>query len=131
MLTFFRSISIVGLTAGALALGGCATREQVEHAQATADQAVSQAQAASAAAQHAQSAADAAAGSAQRAQATADTATGEVQKIDTRLVTVEGDVDHLTHHHEHGSWENVGMKHHRMHRMPKHKQAAATSGTAN
>jgi GAF domain-containing protein len=132
MPTWIKSVSIIGLTVGALALGGCATREEVEHAQATADQAVSQAQAANAAAQHAQSAADAAAGAAQRAQTSVDGLGSDVQKIDTRLVSVEGDVDHLTHHHEHGTWENVGVKHGKLHRMPKHKQAsAAPSSTAN
>lgn len=131
MMTLIRSISIIGLTAGALTLGGCATREQVEHAQATADQAVSQAQAANASAQRAQMAADAAAGAAQRAQTTADMVGGEVQKIDTRLVSAESDLDHLTHHHEHGSWDNVGVEHKQLHRMPKHKQAAATTPTAS
>jgi outer membrane protein OmpA-like peptidoglycan-associated protein len=67
--------------AGAMALSGCATVESVEKAQATADQALSQAQAASAAAKHAQDTADAAGGSAaaaasaaQAAQARADAA---------------------------------------------------------
>ena len=127
MLTLIRSVSIIALTAGALALGGCATREDVAHAQATADQAVSQAQAANAAAQRAQSAADAAAGAAQRAQASTDTLSSGVQKMDARLVSVEGDVDHLAHHHEHGTLADVGVKHGTLHRMPKHKQAAATS----
>lgn len=131
MLRLVRSVSIMGLIAGALALGGCATREEVEHAQATADQAMSQAQAANAAAGRAQTAADTADMAAQTAQAAADTANGEVQKIDTRLVSVEGDVDHLAHHHEHGTMANVGVKHGKLHRMPKHQQADATTSGAS
>src|SRR5512140_2261130 len=48
-----------------LLLSGCATKEEAEHAQATADHAMSQAQAATSAAQHAQSTADVAASAAQ------------------------------------------------------------------
>jgi hypothetical protein len=55
----------------------------------------------------------------------------EVQKIDTRLVSAEGDLDHLTHYHEHGTWDNVGVTHSKLHRMPKQKQAAAETNKGN
>lgn len=105
MLRFVRSVSIVGLMAGSLALGGCATQEAVEHAQATADQALSTAQAAETAAHNAQS--------------TADNAASAAQSANARLDKVEADVDHLAHHHEHGTWRDVGVKHGKHHRMPK------------
>jgi len=73
------TISLVGLMAGALALGGCATQEAVEHAQATADQAMMTAQAAGSAAQRAQSTADGATSAAQMAQSTADGAASAAQ----------------------------------------------------
>jgi outer membrane protein OmpA-like peptidoglycan-associated protein len=60
-------ITLAGLMSGALVLGGCATQDAVDHAQAAADAAQHSADAAAAAAQ-------AAAGGAQRAQSTADTA---------------------------------------------------------
>ena len=112
MLRFVRSVSIVGLMAGSLALGGCATQEAVEHAQATADQALSTAQTAETAAHNAQSTADNAASAAQ-------TAAADAQKANARLDKVEADVDHLAHHHEHGTWRDVGVKHGKHHRMPK------------
>ena len=105
MLRFVRSVSIVGLMAGSLALGGCATQEAVEHAQATADQALSTAQAAETAAHNAQN--------------TADSAASAAQSANARLDKVEADVDHLAHHHEHGTWRDVGVKHGKHHRMPK------------
>ncbi|MEY4966013.1 MAG: hypothetical protein RL274_1596 [Pseudomonadota bacterium] len=82
-----RSVSIIGLVAGGLSLGGCATREAVQNAQATADRALAQAQGATTAAQSAASAAQAAASAAQAANA--------------RLYPVEGNLDHLMNHHEH------------------------------
>jgi len=105
MLGLARSISVVGLMAGALALGGCATQEAVEHAQATADQALSAAHDAGSAAHQAQS--------------TADANASAIKATDARLDTVAADVDHLAHHHEHGTWRDVGVKHPRHHRMPK------------
>jgi outer membrane murein-binding lipoprotein Lpp len=103
---------MVGVMAGALSLAGCATQEAVEHAQATADQALGQANTATTAAQRAQSTADGAASAAAAAQA-------DATKANTRLDTVESNLDHLMHHHEHGSWKNVGVKHGKFHRMPK------------
>lgn len=111
MLTSLKSASAVGLLAGALLLGGCATKEEVEHAQATADQAMS-------AAQRAQSTADSATSAAQAAGSTAQAAAADAQKANTRLDTVESNVDHLMHHHEHGTFRNVGVRHGPLQRMP-------------
>ncbi len=93
-----RGMSVIAL-GGGLLLGGCATKEAVEHAQATADQALSQAQ---------------------RAQSTADGAAGAAQRANARLDRDESNLDHLMHHHEHGTWKNVGVKHGKLHRMPRH-----------
>lgn len=112
MLRLVRSVSIAGLMAGALALGGCATQEAVEHAQATADQALSAAQEAGSAAH--------------RAQSTADANASAIKETNTRLDTVASDVDHLAHHHEHGTWRGVGVKHPRHHRMPKAEMPDST-----
>ena len=112
MYSLVKSASMIGLVAGALALAGCATTSSVEHAQATADQAMSQAQAAASAAQ--------------KAQSTADAAAADAQKANTRLNTVESDVDHLAHHHEHGTMKNVGVKHPAHKRMPKPEPATTT-----
>ncbi len=67
-------MSLAGLVATSMMLGGCATTDSVKRAQASADQAMQHAQAAEAAAQRAQSTADAAGAAAQRAQSTADAA---------------------------------------------------------
>ena len=112
MLRLVRSISIVGLMAGSLALGGCATQEAVEHAQATADHALAAAQDAGTAAHN--------------AQATADAATSAAQKANTRLDSVEADVDHLAHHHAHGTWQDVGVKPHKHHKHHHHMPAKET-----
>jgi len=72
----FTTASLAAVLASALALGGCATQEAVEHAQATADDAMTHAQASGAAAQKAQQTADAAASSAQAAGAAAQAAQG-------------------------------------------------------
>ena len=79
MLRQTAACSLAALMAGALALGGCATTDSVKQAQATADHALSQAQAANAAAAKAQSSADAAGAAAQHAQATADAANSAAQ----------------------------------------------------
>lgn len=105
MLRALRSISMIGLIAGVLALGGCATKEEVERAQATADSAMSHAQAGESAAQRAQSIANAAAADANLANA--------------RLDATVPHVEHLVHHHRHGTWKNVGTKRHKHYRMPK------------
>ena len=104
---------LVAIFGVGLLLSGCATKEEAEHAQATADHAMAHAQAAETAAQHAQSTADGAASAAQAAAA-------DATKANTRLDTVESNLDHLMHHHEHGTWKHVGVKHkHHRHRMPK------------
>jgi hypothetical protein len=79
MLRLTGRMALAGVMAGALAVSGCATTGSVEKAQATADQAMSAAQAAGAAAQRAQSTADAANAAAMRAQSTADSATSAAQ----------------------------------------------------
>ena len=113
MISLVKRASMIGLMAGALSLGGCATVESVRHAQDTADHAMAQAQSAEAAAQHAQSTADGAASAAHEAAA-------DATKANARLDTVESNVDHLMHHHEHGTWSDVGVKHkHHRHHMPK------------
>jgi hypothetical protein len=79
MLKIAGGIALAGLMSGSLVLGGCATIESKDHAQATADQATTAAQAANAAAQQAQSTADSAGAAAQRAQSTADAAASAAQ----------------------------------------------------
>lgn len=118
MLKFVKSAALVGAMAGALALGGCATQEAVEHAQATADHAMSAAQSAGAAAQHAQSTADGAASAAAAAAA-------DATKANTRLDTAESNLDHLMHHHEDKTWTNRGVKH------KKHGHNMPSTGTEN
>jgi len=113
-----RSVSIAGLVAGGLSLGGCATREAVQNAQATADRALSQAQGATTAAQSAASAAQSAASAAQSAASAAQAAASAAQAANARLYPVEGNLDHLMNHHEHGTWRNVGLKHGPFRRMP-------------
>lgn len=134
MLGLASRISLAGLMVGAVALGGCATVESVQHAQATADQALSQAQAAETAAQKAQGSADSAAAAAQaaqsaaqRAQSTADAAASAAQSAasaaqaaatdahnaNDRLDHLTPSVQHLAHHHRHHTWANVS--HHRRH----------------
>jgi hypothetical protein len=124
-------ISMAGLMAGALMLSGCASIDAVEHAQATADEAMTHAQAgeaaaaraqstadaAGAAAQRAQSTADAAGSAAQRAQSTADAANSAAQAAQTdahaaidRLDKTQPQVQHLMHHHKHRTWKNVAHK---------------------
>jgi hypothetical protein len=73
MLRILSKASMIGAVAGLLSLGACASQESVEKAQATADQALSQAQAAGSAASQAQSTANQAGAAAQSAN----------QKIDT------------------------------------------------
>lgn len=131
-------ISLAGIAASALALSGCATVDSVRHAQATADQALSQAQAAGAsaqaagaAAQRAQSSADAAGAAAQRAQSSAEAAASAAQaaaadahQANDRLDHMKPQVEHLVHHHAHRTWRDVKKhpEHHHKHtaKMPKH-----------
>ncbi|HEX4861478.1 MAG TPA: hypothetical protein VFV07_09590 [Rhizomicrobium sp.] len=60
MNAILRKLSLVSALAGALMVGGCATEDEVQKAQATADQAMSAAQAAQQTANQAQSAAQSA-----------------------------------------------------------------------
>jgi len=82
MYTVLRKLSLLSAVAGTLALGGCATEEEVQHAQATADQALS-------AAQQAQSTASAAQGAAATAQQGVDQLRGEVNSLTTRVDGLE------------------------------------------
>lgn len=125
MLNPFSRISMAGLAVGALALGGCATQESVARAQETADHAVTLAQSGQSAAQRAQESADRAASqaqlaqtSAQKAQASADATASTAQAAETAARNVSDEVaqmkptvQHVVHHHRHGTWHNV--RHHR------------------
>lgn len=87
---------------GFLLLGGCATRDSVEHAQDTADHAMSHAQAAEANARHALDTAQSAAAAAQAAQSAAQAAAAEAHESDLRIDQLAPRVRHLSHHHHHG-----------------------------
>lgn len=131
MIKSISRIGLAGIAASALVLSGCATVESVEKAQATADQAMSQAQgaqstaqAAGAAAQRAQGTADSAGAAAQRAQssadaaaATAQTAAADAHQANDRLDHMTPVVGHLEHHHGHQTWHNVKKhpRHHQKH----------------
>jgi hypothetical protein len=78
------SSALVVLLAGPLMLGGCATRESVEHAQSTADEALSAAQHAQATADTASQKADAAAQSADSANQKADAAATDAKRANDR-----------------------------------------------
>jgi outer membrane murein-binding lipoprotein Lpp len=121
MIGLLRNASTIGLITGALLLGGCATQEAVEKAQASADQAMAQAQTATSSAHRAQGTADSATSAAQVASA-------DAQKANTRLDTAEPNIDHIMHHHEHGTWKNVGVKHASFKRMPKIAVTPASTG---
>jgi hypothetical protein len=98
-------ISAIGLVAGALALGGCASNEAMQKAQTTADQASQQAQAAQA--------------SAQKAQASADQAQSEVQalnaKFDSMVAEQQAERTHVSNMHKHHAMGHHHKKHHRHH----------------
>jgi hypothetical protein len=99
----FRRSAVLVVGAG-LILAGCATRESVEHAQATADSAKQDAAAAMAAAQHAQSTADAAGSTAQAAATTAQAAQAAAASANDRLARMaehHGKWRHRHHHHHH------------------------------
>jgi hypothetical protein len=112
------------LMTGVFALGGCASIGSVKQAQATADQALSQAQAANAAAQHAQSSADQANAAAQQAQSTAQAATQtaqaaqaqaqatgqQVQDLSTRMERMRAPARHHGRHHRHRHHVSGGGK---------------------
>ena len=82
-----KHLHILSLAAGAtalLALGGCATKEEVAHAQSTADTALSTAQGAQSAAGQAQQTASQALGAAQTAQQSADRANAAVGSLEQK-----------------------------------------------
>lgn len=103
MLGFLGKRSAMLLVGTTLLLGGCATTEEVEHAQATADSAKSDAAAAMSAAQQANSAAQAADQHAGRVEAS-------VAALSDKMESQR--VHHLTRHHG----INAYRHHHRRHR---------------
>ena len=76
-----RAASLIAVIGAGTLLGGCATRESVEHAQATADQADRDASSAHGAADRAQSSADAAGKTANDAMTLAQNANDKVDKV--------------------------------------------------
>lgn len=136
MLGLLTRISAIGLMAGTLALGGCATTGSVERAQDTANQAMTHAQAGEAAAARAQGSADAAAAAAQgaataaeKAQTTADAAVTDALKANQRLDTITAKVARLERQHRHG-WRNAGHhqkagRHHHHKAVRHHRKAKA------
>jgi hypothetical protein len=85
MRTLLRSSALVVLLAGPLMLGGCATQDAVEHAQSTADEALSAAQHAQATADAASQKADTATQSADSASQKADAAAADAKRANDRL----------------------------------------------
>jgi hypothetical protein len=93
-----KHLHILSLAVGAtalLALGGCATQEEVKHAQSTADTALSTAQGAQQAAGQAQQTASQALGAAQTAQQSADRANTAVGALDQKVNGIQSDVNSL------------------------------------
>ena len=113
-------ITLAGAMMGAMALGGCATVDSVKQAQATADQALAQAQAGNAAAHQAQSSADAAMAAAQRAQATADAAGSAAQQASATATSANQRVDELSARVDR---VQAGMRHKARHRRHHHRAA--------
>jgi hypothetical protein len=98
-------LSTLALVCGALALGGCASTDDMKKAQSSADQANQQAQAASAAAQ--------------RAQASADQAQSEVQALNAKFDSMVAEehhegARHVRHEHEEAEHRHK-HHHHRKH----------------
>jgi hypothetical protein len=102
---------IVALLGAGLLLSGCATRESVERAQATADSAKADAAAAMSAAQHAQSSADSA-GTA------AHSAAADAQRANDRLDHLPPPEEHHMRWHRHGH-HGHHARHHHSHRHMK------------
>jgi len=97
-----KHLHILSLAAAAttlIALGGCATKEEVQHAQSTADTALSTAQAAQQAAGQAQQTASQALGAAQTAQQSADRANTAVGALDSKVNGIQADVGTLKEQH--------------------------------
>lgn len=123
MLSIVSRRSIAAIVAGALALGGCATVDSVKHAQETADQAMSAAQAAQASAGKAQSSADAAAAAAQQAQTTAEQANTTAQSAANAAQAANAKADELS-----TTMQNMKAKYHRKHRGSSGKAKAGERG---
>ena len=90
---------LAGAATTLLALGGCATKEEVQHAQATADTALSTAQGAQQAAGAAQQTASQALGAAQNAQQSADRANTAVGALDGKVNGIQSDLNSLKEQH--------------------------------
>jgi hypothetical protein len=118
----------MGVMAGALALGGCATTGAVKRAQASADQANSAAQAAQAAATRAQSTADAAGAAAQRAQTSADTAASAAQAATSQAQATSTRVDELSTTVQKMQQQRTRATGHRRHRPRASATQGATAG---
>jgi len=100
MLRLPSQFAVAGVCAGMLMLAGCATVDSVEHAQATADAAMSHAQAAGSAAGHAQSTADEAMRRADSAGSKADRAEAHASVVEARLNRLYAmHREHLRRHH--------------------------------
>lgn len=87
----FSRTPLIAVVGAGLLLSGCATKESVEHAQASADQANQTANSAMSAAQHAQSSADDAMKEAQDAEAKA-------MSVSDRLDRMEAERHRVRHH---------------------------------
>ena len=93
------TVSLIALIGTGTLLSGCATKESVEHAQATADLADSDAKAAKGAADRAQSSADGAGKTAQDALASAQMANDKVDKLIAQME--ERKHEHVRRHRRH------------------------------
>jgi hypothetical protein len=96
-----KAVSLAALIGAGTLLSGCATRESVEHAQATADLADSDAKAARGAADRAQSSADGAAKSAQDAMSLAQQANDKVDKFLADQAAKKKHMASRRHHRRH------------------------------
>ncbi len=103
------TVSLIALIGTGTLLGGCATRESVEHAQATADQARGDAAAARSAADRAQSTADGASKSAQDAMASAQMANDKVDKLAADMEKRRHTASHRRHHRHLASNDQTQM----------------------
>lgn len=98
MMRVMTTVSLIALIGTGTLLGGCATKESVEHAQATADLADSDAKTARGAADRAQSSADGAAKTAQDAMASAQMANDKVDKLAAEMEKRRHTASHRRHH---------------------------------
>src|SRR4051794_29007646 len=95
MTKYWRALSLAAMATTLMTLGGCATQEAVEHAQATANQALSTGQGAQQAAGQAQQTASQALGAAQTAQQSADRANTAVGALDQKVNGIQSEVNTL------------------------------------